>query len=443
MDKLNILNDVIDKTLKKGASAADAIIINSTSLSSEVRLGRVISLERSENAAIGLRVLIGQKQAIVSTADLNENSLSSIIDQAIAMAKVIPENPHLALATKEQLAKNIADLNLYDVNEPTSESLIEKAKLCEDTALENKQITNSEGAGAAYQASEIYFATSNGFGHSYKSSSSSLSLSVIAGKNEDMQTGYAYSVSRFAEDLKSAKEIGLEAAKFAIDKMNPRKISTAELPVIFERKMAKGLLSSLASAINGFSISRGASFLIDSLGKEIFKSNINIIDNPFIIKGLASRPFDAEGIKGDKLNIIENGRLNSYFLDLQTANQLKLKTTGHATRGLTSSPTPSCSNLYMSAGKDSLNDLIKSIKKGILVTEIFGHGANIVTGDYSQGISGFYIENGEIAFPISEMTVAGHLKEMFRQVIPADDLKFENSINSPSLLIEKMTVAGV
>lgn len=443
MNKLNILNDVIDKTLKKGASAADAIIINSTSLSSEVRLGRVISLERSENAAIGLRVLIGQKQAIVSTADLNENSLSSIIDQAIAMAKVIPENPHLALATKEQLAKNIADLNLHDVNEPTSESLIEKAKLCEDTALENKQITNSEGAGAAYQASEIYFATSNGFGHSYKSSSSSLSLSVIAGKNEDMQTGYAYSVSRFAEDLKSAKEIGLEAAKFAIDKMNPRKISTAELPVIFERKMAKGLLSSLASAINGFSISRGASFLIDSLGKEIFKSNINIIDDPFIIKALASRPFDAEGIKGNKLNIIENGRLNSYFLDLQTANQLKLKTTGHATRGLTSSPTPSCSNLYMSAGKDSLNDLIKSIKKGILVTEIFGHGANIVTGDYSQGISGFYIENGEIAFPISEMTVAGHLKEMFRQIIPADDLKFENSINSPSLLIEKMTVAGV
>lgn len=443
MDKLNILNDVIDKTLKKGASAADAIIINSTSLSSEVRLGKVIGLERSENSSIGLRVLIGQKQAIVSTANLNEASLNSIIDQAIDMAKVIPENPHLFLAAEEQLAKNIPDLNLYDANEPTAENLIEKAKLCEDTALENQHITNSEGAGAAYQANEIYFAASNGFCQNYKSSSSSLSLSVIAGKNEHMQTGYAYSVSRFVSDLKSPQEIGVEAAKFAIDKMNPRKIATAELPVIFERKMAKGLLASLASAINGFSISRGASFLIDSLGKEIFKSNINIIDDPFIIKGLASRPFDAEAIAGNKLNIIENGRLNSYFLDLQTASQLNLKTTGHATRGLTSSPTPSCSNLYMEAGKESLTDLIKSIKKGILVTEIFGHGANIVTGDYSQGIGGFYIENGEIVFPISEMTVAGHLKEMFKMIIPASDLKFENSINSPSLLIEKMTVAGV
>ncbi len=443
MNRLNLLSDVIDKALKLGASDVDAIIIDSTSISTEVRLEKLVNIERSENAAIALRVLINQSQAIVSTADFSSSSLDDAINRAIAMAKVTPKNPHLFLANKEQITDEVFNLNLYDPDEPSAESLIEKAKLTESYALSNKEITNSEGSAAHYNAGRIYFATSNGFSNYYQTSSSALSLSVIAGENENMQTGDAYSVARFAEDLKSSKEIGLEAAQQAIAKMNPRKLPTAEMTVIFDRKMARGLLGAFASAINGASISRGASFLIDHLGKEIFNNNIHIIDDPFIIKGLSSRPFDAEAVLGKKLNIINDGVLNSYFLDLQTASKLNLQTTGHATRGLSSAPTPSCTNLYMQAGKVSLKDMIKSIKNGLLVTEVFGHGANIITGDYSQGVSGFYIENGEISYPVSEITIASNLKYMFKSMIPADDLKFEYSINSPSLLIEKMTIAGV
>ncbi|MCT4635709.1 MAG: metallopeptidase TldD-related protein [Rickettsiales bacterium] len=442
MNRLNLLQDVISKVLKLGASDADAIIIDSTSLSSEVRLGNLINIDRAENAAIALRVLIDQKQAIVSTSDFSNNSLDNIIERAIAMAKVTPKNPHLFLAERVQMARNIVDLELYDSDEPSAEELIDQAKITESYALENKNITNSEGAAAHYQTGKIYFSTSKGFVNSYQSSSRALSLSVIAGKDQDMQTGNSYSVARFAVDLKSEREVGLEAASNAIDKMNPRKLPTAEMAVIFDRKMAGRILGALSSAINGSSISRGTSFLANHLGKDIFRNNINIIDNPFLKKGLSSRPFDAEAIMGKRLNVVENGVLNSYFLDLQTASKLNLQSTGHAMRGLSSSPSPGSSNLYMQAGQDSLEDMIKSIKKGVLVTEVFGHGANIVTGDYSQGAGGFYIENGKIIHPVSEITIAGNLKDMFRNIIPANDLKFEYSINSPSLLIEKMTVAG-
>jgi PmbA protein len=443
MNRLNLLENVINKALKLGASDADAIIIDSTSLSSEVRLEKLINIERSENAAIALRVLIDQKQAIVSTENFSPESLDSIIDRSIAMAKVTPHNPHLFLASRDQMSDESIDLNLYDSYEPSAENLIDQAKIAENFALGDKRITNSEGAAAHYQSGKIYFATSKGFIKSYQTSSSALSVSVIAGKDKNMQTGDAYSISRFAEDLRSEKEIGLEAANQAINKMNPRKLSTAEMPVIFDRKMAGGILGAFSRAVNGSSISRGTSFLMNHLGKDIFKNNINIIDDPFIKKGLGSHPFDAEAISGRKLNIVENGILNSYFLDLQTASKLNLQTTGHAMRGLSSAPSPGPSNLYMQAGQNSLEDMIKSIKKGLLVTEVFGHGANIVTGDYSQGVGGFYIENGKISYPVSEITIASNLKYMFGNIIPADDLKFEYSINSPSLLIEKMTVAGV
>lgn len=443
MNRLNLLQDVIAKVLKLGASDADAIIIDSTSLSSEVRLGKLINIDREENAAIALRVLIDQRQAIVSTSDFSALSLDSIIDRAIAMAKVTPKNPHLFLAERKQMAENIIDLDLYDSNDTSAEKLIDQAKMIESFALDNKAITNSEGAAAHYQTGEIYFATSKGFANSYQTSSSALSLSVIAGKDQNMQTGSAYSIARFASDLKSEREIGFEAANKAIEKMNPRKLPSSEMVVIFDRRIAGGILGALSSSINGSAISRGTSFLTNHLGKEIFQSDINIIDDPFIKKGLSSRPFDAEAIPGKKLHIIENGMLNSYFLDLQTASKLNLQTTGHAVRGLTSSPVPGTSNLYMKAGQSSLEDMIKSIKKGVLVTEVFGHGANIVTGDYSQGAGGFYIENGEIIYPVSEITIASNLKDMFRNIIPANDLRFEYSINSPSLFVKKMTVAGV
>lgn len=443
MNKLNILGNLIESALKQGATAADAIIIDSTSLSTEIRLQKLISMERSSDTAVALRVMINQQQAIVSTSDFAKSSLDNVIEKAIAMAKVTPANPHLFLANKEQITKNIPKLELFDDHEPSANVLIEKATQTESYALDNKQITNSEGASAQYQANNIYFATSEGFQHSYQTSSSALSLEVLAGKDESMQTGGSYTIARFAKDLKSPEEIGREAAKQAVDKLNPRKIVTSQMPVIFDRKAAKALLGAFAGAINGLSISRGTSFLIDHLGQEIFNPLINIIDDPFINKGLASRPFDAEAISGGKLNIVEKGILNNYLLDLQTAYKLKMQTTGHASRGLSTAPNPNPSNMYIQSGSISLDEMIKSLKKGILITEIFGHGANIITGDYSQGIVGFYIENGEILYPISEMTAAGNLKSMFKQMIPANDLKLETSINSPSLMIETMTLGGL
>jgi PmbA protein len=443
MNKENILSDLIDKAKRLGASDADAIIIDSTSLSTEVRLDKIINIERSNNISLGLRILINGKQAMVSTSDLSNSSINAVLESAIAMAKVTPTNPHAFLATSEQLTKNITDLNLYDSIEPTAEYLINQARETEQFALANKDITNSEGASSGYYSNKIYFATSNGFLHSYKSSVSSFSVSLIAGKDEHMQTDYAFSQARFAKDLKTTKEIGEEAASRTISRLFPKKIATCEMPVIFDNRVARSLLGAFASSVNGSSISRGTSFLIDHLGREIFNPNINIIDNPFILKALGSRPFDAEGISGSELKIIENGVLNNYFLDLQTSSKLKMQSTGHATRGLSSAPSPSSTNLYIEAGKTSLQDMIKSIKKGLLITSTIGHGANIITGEYSQGATGFYIENGEIAYPVSEITIAGNLKSMFKAMIPADDLKFESSINSPSLLIEKMTIAGV
>lgn len=443
MNKLNLLSDLIEEAIKQGATDADAIIIESVSMDTQVRLGNLISIERSENSAISLRVLINQQEALVSTADFDKSSIKNSIKRAIAMAKVIPRNPNLFLATKDQLAKDIKDLNIYDSTEISAEELIQRAKLTENYALENEVITNSSGADCSYHTNKIYFATSNGFFQEYNTSSHSTSLEVIAGKDDKMQNGYDYSVKRFSSDLKSPKEIGLEAAQNAIKKLNPRKLKSCQIPVIFDRKTARTILASFVSAINGFGISRGTSFLRDHLGKEIFRPNIELIDDPFIMKGLASRPFDAEGIKGEKLKIIENGILNHYLLDLQTASKLNLKTNARASRGLVGGISPSCSNFYMQAGKQSQDEIIKSIKKGVLVTEIIGHGANIITGDYSQGATGFYIENGEILYPVSEITIASNLKYMLKNLIPANDLAFESNINSPSILIEKMTVAGV
>jgi len=439
----NIIRKLLDKSLKEGAKAVDVIAIDSTSLAAEVRLEKVVNIERSKNLSLALRILIDGKQAIVSTEDLSSESLDALVERGIAMAKVTPSNPYLFLATQDQIVDKILDLSLYDHHEPSAENLIEKAKTAEASALANNEITNSEGASSAYQSSNIYFATSNDFYHHYQTSFSSVGASVLAGKDEHMQTGSDYSIARFTKDLKSAEEIGAKAAQRAIKKLYPRKINTAQMPVIFDKKVARRILSAFASGINGQAISRGTSFLRDHLGKEIFSSSINIIDDPFIIKGLGSRPFDAEAILGSKLKIVENGVLNHYLLDLQTASKLKMQTTGHAARSLSSAPSPSSSNMYIENGEVSLKDMIKGINKGILVTEIFGHGANIITGDYSQGIVGFYIENGEVAYPVAEMTIASNLRDMFKNIIAANDLKLEMSINSPSLLIENMTVAGV
>lgn len=443
MNKLDLISNLIAESIKQGATDADAIMIDSSSLSAEVRMGKPTNIEYSQDMSVALRVLINQQQAIVSTSDFNKDSLDNIVERAIAMAKVTPKNPHLFLATKDQLCSEIKELNIYDSQEISAETLLDNAKEAEDTALNNKKITNSDGASAATTKSKVYFATSNGFRHHYETSMNSAVISVIAGKDENMQTGYDFSMARFAQDLKKPKDLGAKAAENTIAKLFPKKIASAELPVIFENYIAAGLLGAFSGAINGSSISRGTSFLCDHLEKEIFNPTINIIDDPFIIKGLASRAFDAEAILGEKLNIVENGILKAYLLDIQTAHKLNMQTNARASRGLSSTPSPSSSNMYISPGKESLQNMISSIKKGLFITEAFGSGANIVTGEYSQGVAGFLIENGRLTYPVSEITIAGNLKNMFMQMIPADDLKFDRGINSPSLFIEKMTIAGV
>jgi PmbA protein len=443
MNYFDIAGYVIEKALSAGASYAEAILIDSSDVQAETRLGNLVNIQRSQDCSISIRVIINQQQAIIALSQLTKNALDSSIIRAIDMAKVTPTNPFLCVATAEQMVKSYPDLNLFDSQEPSTNQLIAWAQEAEQTALQQKGISNSEGASSSYSSSRFYFANSSGFSGQYNSSIFCNSISILSGEKENMQTGDDFTISRFASSLKPAKEIGLLASQRAISKLNPRKLVSAEMPVIFDKRVAKSLLSNFASAINGAAISRGTSFLTNSLNQELFSPSINIIDDPFIEKALGSRPFDAETISGKKLNIVENGVLKHYLLDLQTAKKLNMETTGHASRGLTSAPNPSPSNFYMLNGDKSLPTILKEIKTGLLVTEKFGYGANIINGDYSQGIVGFFVENGEISYPVSKITIASNLKYMLKNMTAANDLTLDYAINSPSIMIDRMTVAGM
>ena len=358
------------------------------------------------------------------------------------MARLAPEDKYIGLAEESILCKNPQELDLFDGIEPSAEVLQALASKAEEAALGIKGITNSEGGDASYGQNNVAIATSNGFAGEYKTSMSSISTSVLAGEGTKMERDYDYSSTRFAGDLESPEKIGKTAAEKALKRLNPRRVKTCIVPVIFDPRVAKSLVGSFSSAINGASVARGSTFLKNSMGKNIFKSGINIINDPHIRRGLASKPYDAEGVANYKMNLVEDGVLQNWLLDIRSANQLSLKTNGCASRGLASTPSPSCSNLYLANGTETAKNLIGSVKSGFYVTETFGMGINIITGDYSQGASGFWVENGEISYAVSEITIAGNLEEMFMQATPANDLEFRYSTNSPTLLIEKMTVAG-
>ncbi|MDB2415072.1 metallopeptidase TldD-related protein [Rickettsiales bacterium] len=442
MDVLNLADKIVTKAKKLGATSADAIAIENTDFSIAVRMGKTENIERSDSSAIGLRVFIGKQKAIVSSSDLKEESLDSIVSRAVDMAKLAPKDPHTDLADSSLFAKNIDNLELFDDYEPSAEDLIDIAKQTEDVARSVKGITNSEGADCGYGKGKISLVTSNGFSGSYESSSFFNSVSVLAGEGTAMERDYDYSSTRHFKDLKLPEEIGKKAAELALRRLNPKSAKTGSFPVIFDRRVAKSLVGTFAGSINGAAIARGTSFLKDSMDKNIFSSNINIVNDPLMVRGLSSKPFDAEGVEVEKLNIIDSGVLKHWLLDIRSANQLGLKTNGCASRGLASNPSPSSSNFYMQNGDVSPEELIGNIKSGLYVTETFGMGINTVTGDYSQGAAGFWIENGEIAYPVSEFTIAGKLQDMFANLVAANDLEFKYSINSPTLLVESMTVAG-
>ena len=441
-DKLNLLQDLIKSAQSQGADAADALFAEGTSLSLSWRKGEVEQLERSEGMDLGLRVFVGKSQAIVSSSDTSKRALGELVERAVAMAKSVPEDPFAGLADPDQLATAFTDFDMFDPSEPSADDLTQSARIAEEAGLEVAGVSNSEGAHAGFSQSSIAFAASNGFAHTYQRSRHSLSASMLAGEGTGMERDYDYTGAVWAEDLQSAEAIGRSAGERAIKRLGPQKAKTQQVPVVFDNRAARSLVGHLSGAINGSSIARGTSFLKDKMGEEIFAPGVTIVDDPHRKRGLASKPFDAEGIANESLSFVEDGVLKSWVLDLSAARQLELETTGRASRGTSGPPSPSTTNLYLTPGSQTRDALIGDIKEGFYVNELMGFGINNVTGDYSRGAAGFWIEDGELAYPVSEMTVASNLKDMFLNLQAADDLEFRYGVNAPTVRIDGMTVAG-
>jgi PmbA protein len=441
-DLLTLLDDCISRARKAGADAADALAFDSQSLSIARRLDKPERLERSESRDLGLRVFVGQRQAMVSTSERTPEALAELVERAVAMARVVPEDPYCGLADPSQLARDWQDFDLADPVEPSVDAMIAAASEAEAAAVAVKGVTNSEGAEAGWGRSDIALVASNGFAAAYARTSHSLSVSVLAGEGEGMERDYDFTSAVHASDLKSAKEIGLSAGEKAVRRLNPRKGPTASVPVVFDPRVAGGFISALAGAISGPSIARGTSFLRDKMGAQLFAPGVQVVDDPFLVRGLRSKPFDGEGVAPQRRAIIEDGRLTTWLLDLRSARQLGLQTTGHAARGTGGPPAPSPSNLALMPGKLTPEELIGEIENGFYVTEMMGMGTNGVTGDYSRGAAGFWIEKGQLTYSVSEMTVAGNLKDMFPRLTPASDLVRRYGVDSPTIRIDGMIVAG-
>jgi len=433
----------LEAAAKAGAEAADVLVSGGESVEMDVREGALEHLQRSDGASLGLRVLVGGRQAVVSVGDPEHMDLLEAAERAVAMAKAAPEDPHIGLAGPDEVAKEWPDLDLACDELPDVQALKERALACEEAALSVNGVTKSVGAGASASRSAVFLATSNGFAGGYVRTGVGLSAAVIAGEGAAMQRDYAYDSKLHDEDLRTPEDVGREAGERAVKRLNPKKPeSIANAPVIFEQRIAGSIAGHLASAINGRTIARGASFLKDSLGKRIMPAGVNVIDDARMPRGDASKPFDGEGLPTARLDVVAGGELKAWLLDLASARQLGMASNARARRALTEPPSPGNTNFYIANGEPGPEELIRSVKRGVLVTELIGMGVNIVTGDYSRGASGFWIENGEIAHPVSEMTIAGNLKDMFLNLVPADDLAFLGSRNAPTLLVEGMTIAG-
>jgi PmbA protein len=439
---LTTLESLLGKARAAGADAADAVVVEGTSLSVAFRLGQPEKVERSEGGDIGLRVFIGKRQAIVSSADRSEAALAELAERAVAMARQVPEDPFCGLADPSQIAKTLPKLDSCDPEELTAPTLVDWARRAEDAARSVEGVTNSEGAEAAWGKSRVAMAATNGFANSYEVSSSTISASVLAGGSDGMERDYDYSSAVYASDLRSPEDIGRSAGERTVRRLGARKMPTGKLPVVFDPRISGGLLGHLAGAINGGSISRGTSFLKDKMGQQIFPKGFTVIDDPHRQRGLRSKPCDGEGLANQRRAFIEDGVLTSWVLDLRSARQLGLESTGHASRGTGGPPSPSVTNFYLEPGKLTRDELIADIRQGFYVVELIGMGVNGVTGDYSRGAAGYWIENGQITFPVNEMTVASNLKDMFLNLTAADDLVFRTGMDAPTLRIEGMTLAG-
>ncbi len=428
---------------RAGADAADVLVAGGESLEVEVREGALEHLERSDGASLGLRVLVGRRQAVVSLGDPARADLDEAAGRAVGMAKAAPEDPYAGLAEPDELARDWPDLDLMDDFSISERQLEEMALACEAAALSVEGVSKPAGSGASASRSFIWLSTSSGFCGGYGRTSYGVSTSVIAGEGPGMQRDYEYDSKPHLADLRDPAEVGREAGERTVARLNPRKPhSMSDAPVIFEQRLAGSIAGHLAAAITGQAVARGESFLKDKMGSSILPASVSVFDDPRMPRGHASKPFDGEGLAAEAMTVVEDGVLQSWLLDLASARQLGLKSNGRAARSISAPPSASSTNFHIAAGDKTPSELISSIGEGLLVTELIGFGVNAVTGDYSRGASGFWIENGELAYPVSEVTIAGNLLDMFARLTPANDLIMRGATNAPTLLIEGMTIAG-
>jgi len=434
---------LIEAARKAGADAADVLYVGDGSTGVQVRLGELEDVERSEGEDIGLRFFVGRRSASVSSSDLSSEALEALVERAAAMAREAPEDHYSGLAPEDRLLREGgADVEGDDDRDPLPTELKAMALAIEDAARAVPGITNSEGAGVTAGRSVIALATSHGFCRAYRTSGYSGSASVIAGEGGAMQRDYASHSARWLEDLDGPEEIGRKAGQRAIARLNPGKVASGTMPVVYDPRVGTSRVGNLLAAITGPAITRKTSFLLDHEGKPVFGPGVTITDDPHRRRGLRSKPFDGEGVATGPGKLVDGGRLTGWLLDSASARQLGREPTGHATRGIGGTPGASATNVDMLPGTLSVDELIADIRLGVYVTELIGQGVNPVTGDYSRGATGFLIENGQIAGPVAEITIAGNLIEMFRALVPASDLEHRRAVNVPTIRIEGMTVAG-
>lgn len=442
IDTRETLERLISASKRAGADAADALLVENVSSSVSYRLGKLEDIERAESHDLGLRVFVGKKVAFVSSTDFAPDALSQLPERAVSMAKLAPEDKFAGLAPAERLAKSIPSLDLEDPHEPSADRLVALARDVEGAAMSVPGVTNSEGGGTSFSRSAVLLATSEGFLGGYAATNFGIGVAVLAGEGTAMERDYDQTSARHAGDLQDAASVGRSAGERAVRRLHPRKVTSQAVPIVYDPRVSGGLVGHLAGAISGASVARGVSFLKDMMGKAVFSSGVSVVDDPHRIRGLHSKPFDGEGVANRPWKIIEQGILKTWLLDCASAKQLGLATTGHAARGTGGPPSPSPTNLYMEAGSMTPTELMADIKQGFYVTELIGMGVNGVTGDYSRGAAGFWIENGQIAFPVSEITIAGNLKDMYQHLTPANDLEFRYGTNAPTVRVEGMTIAG-
>ena len=443
---LDILTDKLLQAAKRaGADDADAVAVRGTSISIEVRAGKLEQAERSEGIDLGLRVFCGQRSANVSASDIRDDTLEEMALRAVAMAREAPEDPYAGLAAPEQLSRdhNVSALELADPSaEPSAAALQEDAARAEAAALENKHISQVQAASAGYGAREVHLATSAGFSDGYTRTDRGLSCVAICGTGSDMERDYDGDSRIYQSDLRSPEEIGTRAAERAVARAGARKPPTGQYPVLFDERIASSLIGHLLVAANGSSVARGASWLRDAKDTQVLPQGLSLHENPHRPRASGSRPFDGEGLPTQPRDIVADGVLTGWTLDLATARKLGMTSTGNAARGTSSNPSPTTWNVALTQGTVSRADLIRDMGTGLLVTSMIGSTINPNTGDYSRGAAGLWIENGEITHAVNECTIAGNLRDMLRQIIPANDARAHLSRVIPSLLVPGMTLAG-